>query len=156
MKNKKFKAERVSKTAVITLNGKIETVFPLFGAFEERKWAEGWDPTLIYPATENIEEGTTFKTKGFDYTEHEFIWRVSKYEADKFLIQYMVSTVNRYWTITIKCNSLIENKTSAEITYTYTGLNELGNRINEQSLEQMYAHNLKDWEEAINSFLNNE
>ncbi len=64
MDNAKFKSQKISKTASITLNGDIEKVFPLFGAFEERKWAEGWNPTLIYPETEIIEEGTTFITEG--------------------------------------------------------------------------------------------
>ena len=64
MNNTNFKSERVSKTATIVLNRNISTVFPLFGAFEERKWAKGWDPILIYPDTEIIEEGTTFKTEG--------------------------------------------------------------------------------------------
>jgi hypothetical protein len=156
MKNKKFIAERISKTALITLNGKIETVFPLFGAFEERKWAKDWDPILIYPSNETIEEGTTFKTNIHGHSESEFIWRVSKYDVDKYLIQYLVTTENRYWTITVKCSSLTENRTSAEITYTFIGLNELGNRINKQSLEHMYEHDLKDWEEAINLFLKND
>jgi hypothetical protein len=156
MNNKDFKAERISKTAVITLDGKVETVFPLFGAFEERKWAKDWDPILIYPSAEKIEEGTTFKTKGNGHNEAEFVWRVSKYKTDKYLIQYLVTTENRYWTITIECCPLTENRTSAEITYTFIGLNELGNRINKQSLEHMYEHDLKDWEEAINLFLKND
>lgn len=148
-----FKAKKFSKTAIITVDGIVETVFPLFGAFEERKWAQGWDPVLIYPETEIIEEGTTFKTKGHGHDESEFIWRVSKYEPEKFLIQYLVSTENRYWTITVKCNPITENKTSVEITYTYIGLNDIGNKINEYSLQKMYKNNLKDWEEEINSYL---
>ena len=155
MNNKDFKSEKISKTAVITLNGKIENVFPLFGAFEERKWAKDWNPVLIYPSNEIIEEGTTFKTECHGLGESEFIWRVPKFEAEKFLIQYLVSTENRYWTITIKCNPINENRTSAEITYTFISLNELGNKINEHSLEEMYANDLKDWENAINSYLSN-
>ena len=59
-----IKSQKISKTASIILNEKIEKVFSLFGAFEERKWAEGWNPVLIYPDSEIIEEGTTFKTEG--------------------------------------------------------------------------------------------
>lgn len=154
MKNTDFKSEKVSKTATIILSGNISTVFPLFGAFEERKWAKGWNPVLIYPETEKIEEGTTFKTEGHGHGEAEYTWRVSKYEPEKFLIQYLVGTENRYWTITIKCKTIKENKTSAEITYTYFGLNELGNKINELSLSTMYKNDLKDWEEEINNYLN--
>src|SRR6185295_10787659 len=112
-----FKAKKLTRTATITVQEKIESAFSLFGAFEERKWANGWNPTLIYPATETIEEGTTFRTEGHGQDEKEFLWRVSKYEVDKFMIQYLVSTENRYWTITVKCTPLSPNLTTAEITY---------------------------------------
>jgi hypothetical protein len=137
------------------LNEKIETAFPLFGPFEERKWATAWNPVLIYPATEIVKEGTTFKTLSRGHDEKEYLWRVSKYEAEKFLIQYLVSSENRYWTITIKCNPMTGNKTTTEITYTFIGLNELGNKINEQAIQHMYKNNLKDWEEEINYYLTN-
>ncbi|MBK7360406.1 MAG: hypothetical protein IPI96_14405 [Saprospiraceae bacterium] len=54
---------------------------------------------------EIIEEGTTFKTDGHGHGEKEFIWRVSKYDQENFLIQYLVSSENRYWTITINCET---------------------------------------------------
>jgi len=148
-----FVSERASKSAVIIINGEVEKIFPLFGAFEERKWAEGWNPELIYPSAEIIEEGTTFKTNAHGHGEAEFIWRVTKYEPAGFIIQYLVSTENRYWMITIKCSRAGVNKTSAEITYTYIGLNETGNKLNEHSLQRMFEHGLKDWEEAMNNYL---
>jgi len=153
MDNSEFKSEKVSKTATIILDENISTVFPLFGAFEEKKWAKGWNPVLIYPETEIIEEGTTFKTQGHGHGESEFIWRISKYEPEKYHIQYLVNTENRYWTITVKCDTMVKNKTSAEITYTFIGLNEKGNKINEHSLKSMYKNDLKDWEEEINNYL---
>jgi hypothetical protein len=153
LKDSKFISEKISQSAIINLNGSIEIVFPLFGAFEERKWAEGWNPTLIYPDKEVIAEGTTFSTEGYDQ-EPEYLWRVSKYYPEKYLIQYLVSTQNRYWTITVKCFLKNEILTEAEITYTFIGLNEIGNEINKKSLERMYKHNLKDWEEEINNYLN--
>jgi hypothetical protein len=152
---KKFISKKITKTAVILLNGNVEIVFPLFGAFEEKKWAEGWTPYLIYPLNEIIEEGTTFKTDGNGYDEPEFIWRVTKYEPEKFHIQYLVNTENRYWTITIKCKPHENEKTRAEVTYTYIGLNERGNQINRHSLAEMYKENLKDWEKEINDYLKN-
>lgn len=153
MNNQYFKSEKVSRTAKITTNGNIQKVFPLFGAFEERKWTEGWNPKLIYPSTEIIEEGTTFRTDGHGKEEIEFLWRISKYEPEEYLIQYLVSTENRYWTISIKCNSVSDIQTKATITFTYIGLNNLGNKINSQLLQKMYANNLIDWQEAINYYL---
>jgi len=155
MNNQYFKSEKVSRTATIITKGNIQKVFQLFGAFEERKWSEGWNPKLIYPLKEIIEEGTTFRTEGHGKEEKEYLWIVSKFEPEKYLIQYLVSTENRYWTITIKCNSVSAIQTEAIITYTFIGLNKLGNNINSQSLQKMYANNLIDWQEAINYYLDN-
>ena len=153
MNSGRFKSEKQSRTASIVLNTDIEKAYSLFGAFEERKWVKGWDPELIYPYTEIIEEGTTFKTKPGTGYEAEFLWRVTKYEPGAHLVQYLISTENRYWTVTVKCISLESSQTAATITYTYIGLNEKGNELNKQSLDSMYRENLKDWEIAINSYL---
>ena len=154
MKPETFKAERVTKTAQFVVNAEIDKAFPLFGAFEERKWEPIWNPELIYPETEIIEEGTTFKTEGRG-EEPEFLWRVTKFEEGKHLIQYLVSTENRYWTITVQCLSEMDNlaQTLVNVTYTYIGLNEAGNRLNKADLECMYSDNLSDWAESINSYL---
>lgn len=148
-----FKAEKVSRTATIELDAHISKVFPLFGAFEERKWADGWNPEIIYPSAEIIEEGTTFRTAGNEAEEKEFLWIVIKYEPKNYLIQYLVSTKNRFWTILIKCEQLTENLTTAIVTYTYTGLNRYGNDLNLRSLEKRYKENLTDWQQAINDYL---
>ncbi len=151
--NRNFIAERISKTASIMVNDKIEKVFPLFGAFEERKWAVDWRPRLIYPATEMMEEGTTFKTPPHLHQEGEYLWIVTKYDAPGFLIQYLVISPDRFWTIAIHCSRNADNSTKADITYTFTGLNNSGNQVNRHMIEAMYKNNLKDWEEAINYYL---
>jgi len=148
-----FKSEKVSQTDSIILNGNIKKVFPLFGAFEERKWADGWNPTLVYMATDTIEEGTTFKTASHGFGEPGYIWRINKYEPQRALIQYLVTCPNRYWTITVKCRQIAANKTLAKITYSFIGLNETGNHLDKHFLDKIYEHRLKDWEQAINSFL---
>lgn len=153
MSDSPFKAKKVTQTSTIICNGNIEKVFPLFGAFEERKWAKGWELSLLYPEEEKIDEGTTFKTDGND-EESEYLWRVVKYYPKDYLIQYLVSTENRYWTITVICSkSKKENETLATITYTFLGLNEKGNRLNLLHIERMYKRKLKDWEEEINKYL---
>lgn len=153
MNNTNFTAQKLMRSATITLPGKIENVFPLFGTFEERKWAHGWNPVLVYPQTEIIEEGTTFKTISHDPDEQEYIWRISKYQPDQHLIQYLVTTPNRWWTITIQCHVISAAETKAVITYSYIGLNATGNQLNAHAIESMYQYNLKDWEEAINYYL---
>ncbi len=153
MRTTTFVSERISKTASITINGNAATVFPLFGAYEEQKWAEGWDPVPVYPGDKKIEAGTTFITGGYDPHEAEFTWVVSRYEPEVHLIQYLVFTANRYWTITVECQSNTSDKTEATITYCYTGLTPVGNEMNRITLARMYQFNLQDWEKAINYFL---
>jgi len=153
LKDPGFVSERIEKTATILLNGKPAQVFPLFGAFEEKKWTEGWEPVLVYPSDENIEEGTTFLTNGHGHGENKFTWIVNRFDLRNFMIQYLVYSENRHWTITVACIAHLENKTEATITYQFTGHNTLGNEIDRRSLDKMYNSHLKDWEEAINQYL---
>ena len=83
-----------------------------------------------------MEEGLTFKTPGHAHNESEYIWIISKYQPENFLFQYLVSTPNRYWTITIQCSTISDAMTKAEITYTYTGLNNFGNEINKSCTDE--------------------
>lgn len=87
MEKGNFKSERVTKSVSFVVNSTIQKVFPLFGAFEERKWEPNWDPILVYPDKEIIEEGTTFKIEGHGHgSETEYLWIVTKYEEQSHLI----------------------------------------------------------------------
>ncbi len=146
-------SKRISKTAVITLNGTPERVFPLFGAIEEKKWAEGWDPEILYPESLQIEEHMIFKTPPHFHGEEPYLWAVSKYLPDNLFVEYTVSNSDRLWFITIQCTGNKDGTTGARITYTFTGLTESGNENNEAALKHMYHADLKDWEDAINYYL---
>ena len=146
-------SERISRTSTITLDGPAERVFPLFGAIEEKKWAEGFDPLVLYPPSEEIEAGMIFTTSASNSLEERYIWTVSQYEPEHHRVQYIVWTANRVWTITIRCHALPGSKTEATVTYTYTGLNALGNRLNAQAMETMYRDDLRNWRDQIDHFL---
>ncbi len=153
MGDKAFRAERLSKRAVLTLNGPIGKVFPLFGAIEEKKWADGWNPVVLYPTSEKLEEGMVFTTQAHGHGETAYAWIVSKYQPENHLIEYVVSTPNRYWVIAIQCVASSDTETKATVRYTFTGLTVLGNEINKVAVEKMYERNLEDWEVAINHYL---
>ena len=150
-----FTSQKISKTASFIVNSKIEQVFPLYGAFEERKWAPGWEPVLIFPGEEIIQEGTTFRTKiknSEETSEDSFLWIVTKYKPEDYLIQYLVSTTNRFWTITVSCEKIGDSKTKTTVTYAYTSLNEVGDSLNQRSLEKMFENDLRDWGQLINQY----
>jgi hypothetical protein len=153
MKDKHSRSERISRTATITLNSDIETVFPLFGAIEEKKWAEGWNPIPVYPRSEKLEAGMVFLTEGNNDGESEYVWIVATYQPERHRVEYIVSTANRIWVIAVECTALSAFGTEARVTYTFTGLNPRGNELNREHIERMFARNLADWEEAINYFL---
>lgn len=147
-----FKAERVQKSASFIVNASMEKAFPLFGPIREKDWAAGWEPQMIYSIDPLVEEHMVFQTKGTHNSEPEYTWALTQYKPSDFFIEYTVSTSNRIWFITVKCQPHGET-TNVTVTYSYTGLNELGNQLNKTAIEKMYEHNLKDWEEAINHYL---
>ena len=149
-----FKSERTSKTASFIIEENIKTVFPLFGAFEERKWEKSWNPQLIYPQTEVIEVGTTFFIEGKGEEKH-MLWRVIQFDPLDHFIQYFVSTENRDWTILVRCEESDDgNSTKVAVTYTFIGLNAKGNQLNKEHIERMYQNELQDWKQAIDTYLN--
>lgn len=153
MKAETFASERISRSAEMVLLGPIETVFPLFGPLEEKKWEDGWNPNILFPPSGEVEEGMVFTTGGAAGGEGRNTWIVSKYLPGDHRIEYTVSTGHRIWVIAVKCAPLSEGSTKAEVRYTFTGLNPEGNTLNRAALDRMYKNNLKDWEEAINHYL---
>ena len=147
-----FSSKRVSKSVTIYLNDGVENVFPLLGAFEEKKWVKGWTPKPIYPDRETIEEGSSFFTPGFKKYDPDFIWVVTKYEPENYVIQYLVLGENGYWTKTIQCTNHTGNQTSAVITFSFTSLNASGNKAIHVLADQ-FEKNLKKWENQLNTYL---
>ena len=147
-----FSAERLTRTAEIDLNAPIAEVFPLFNPVEEPKWAPHFQPRFIYPPDRTVQQGMTFKTHGHG-DEADLVWRINEYDPVAHHIQYLVYGANRYWTITIDCREVERGKTSARVTYDFLPLEEAGVAVSKASLDAMFANDLTDWEQAINSYL---
>jgi hypothetical protein len=152
-----FTSKRITRTSLITLKAPIAKIFPLFNPVREKEWAAGWEPQFLVELTQaqDVEEHMVFRTPSVHgHDEIDYIWTISKYMPDQALIEYTVFTAERLWWITIQCrDDRVNRTTNAEITYTFTGLTDKGNAINEKALQVMFAHDLKDWEKAINHYL---
>lgn len=157
MESSPFTSKRISKTSSITLQAPLTKVFPLFNPVMEKEWAAGWEPYFFADAIQeqDVTEHLVFKTQSpHGHNETDYIWTISKYLPESGFIEYTIFTSERLWWISIQCHENMPNQTTnAEITYTFTGLTEKGNAINEIALQRMYAHDLKDWEKAINHYL---
>ena len=146
-----FQAERIERTASFVVNAPVEKSFPLFGPIREKEWAAGWEPSVLLSKDLLIEEHMIFQTNGHE-GEGKYTWAVTTYQPERHLIEYTVFTSDRIWFIRVACEAAGE-KTNVTVRYTYTGLTKEGNRKNKLAIEKMYAHNLKDWEVAINHYL---
>jgi hypothetical protein len=146
-----FKGQRLHRSASILIEAPVDKAFPLFGPVREKEWATGWEPEIIFTNDAWVEEHMIFQTKGQE-TGEKYIWAVTTYQPEKYLIEYTVLTNERIWFIRVACASQ-GDKTSATISYTYTGLTDEGNRKNKLAIEKMFNNDLSDWEEAINYYL---
>lgn len=147
-----FKAERISKTATFKVIGNVQDVFPLFGPLLEKEWAEGWDPEIIFSSTGMVDRHMVFRTKAHDAREKSFTWVVSHFEPHNYFIEYTVFSHLRIWFIAVRCEQL-PDATRTTVTYTYTGTTDEGNDLNRKALEEMFARDLTDWQEALNHYL---
>jgi hypothetical protein len=145
--------KRISQSATITLHAPPEKVFPLFGAIEEKKWADGWDPEILYSRSGGMEKHMIFRTTPAFPGEAGYLWIVSACDPETTTVEYLVSTDHRLWTISVVCREHHSGGTEATVTYTYTGFSDAGNKRNEDAMKLMFAHNLRDWEDAINYYL---
>jgi hypothetical protein len=153
--SKMVKLRKISKTSRIHLQGNFDQVFPLFGPLREKEWAHGWEPQILLSEEENIEEHMVFQTPAhLEGETGHYIWAVSKYDPEQGLIEYTVFAESRLWWITIRCREAPDGEScEAMITYTFVGLDPRGEERNAKALSQMYRHELKDWEHAINHYL---
>ncbi len=148
-----FKSERTIKTASITLNGNIKNVFPLFSPELEKKWAPEWEYDPIYIDRQRPSEHDVFSKPSHVMGEGTVIWIISRLDSVNYIIEYTLVSDLRIGIIHIECKKLSKDKTTATVTYNFTGLSPEGNRLCTHLLEKIYSKNLKDWEDAINDYL---
>ena len=148
-----FKARHIRKQATITVNGTLETVWPLFDPLNEGKWAAAWQPEILHPTDGTVKEGMVVRTPdghGKRGTNSSLIWMVTRYDTENHRITYTVSNPERIFTVDVQCSKHDESHTDASITYNFVGLTDLGNTTIERSAKHM---DLMSWQKLINHYL---
>lgn len=146
-----FQPVRISRSAIILLNARIDVVYPLFGVIREKDWAFGWNPEVLFSASGEMELHMMFRTPSH-FHEEFFNWTVTQYRPDEHLVEYFITAEQRSWFVTVVCKS-VEEKTQASVTYQYTGFTRTGHERNELAMANMFASDLSDWADAINYYL---
>ncbi len=146
-----FQPQAASRSAHITLDAPIEKVFPLFGPVEEKKWAEGWEPEVLYPQDGQPIEGMVFRVSAHGGPS---LWTIAHLDLDKHAIQYVVMTPGtRVVTIKVACRAAGDGKTEAEVTYRAVALSPAGAGYLQRLSEEHYTREMQDWEHSINYYL---
>ncbi len=147
-----FTASHVSRSHTIHLDAPPRQVFPLFEPIGEKAWAEGWEPTLLFPADGAAQPGAVFTTRHPD--ESETIWMITGYDPARFHLGYLrVTPGSRVGKIDIACQEAPGGTTRASVIYTFTALSEQGNAFIARFTQAHYQEMMAAWEQAINSYL---
>jgi len=141
------------RTRVIKLEGEVEQVFALFGPRQERDWAEGWDPNIVWPTDGTLQERMVFLRSPHG-DRPETMWVVSRYDERQAVIEYTVFAPESVRWILIRCRAADDGQaTEAKIAYTFVGTSESACQHNTRRLDALFRHDLRDWETAINHYL---
>jgi hypothetical protein len=132
-----------------TVDAPFEQVVPLFGAHEERKWADGWDPKFIYPNPARDQQGEVFRV---DHGHHSSVWINTALDLTAGHIQYAHVLNDAMATlIDIHATRQGADKTHVTVSYERTALIP---EANEHVLHMTKGDDGagKEWGDAINAY----
>lgn len=145
----------VSHTAAFTINQPAETLFPLFSPEGERLWVPGWQYENLMGTTQ-LHEDYLFLTKSHDHGATEAIWIVKNYDPDACRVSfYKIEPEEKVGIIVVTCGALDSKKTRVEVSYTYMGLSDRGNRFTEGFTESVYEEFIGEWKMLLEAYFQN-
>ncbi len=132
--------------------GTVDEVFPLLCPVREKDWIDGWEYEMVYSTSGLIEEGCVFTTP--HHGSSKTTWYVNRHDKENHFVEFVRFTPNETVVrIRIKLNELPGNKTAANISYQYTGLNQQANDSIENNMREDFLNSMRYWEKAINHYL---
>jgi len=145
--------QHISQTTSIVVNATPDETLPLFTAVGETLWIAGWNPTYVYPESGEPSTGMIWTTANHDQTDS--VWVTVNYDTTTQTASYIKWTPNKHVTrVDIQCQLAPNNKTSVQVTYTLTALNEHGYEdIRKMSNKAEFDGWIKSWENEINHYL---
>ncbi|MDR3749329.1 MAG: hypothetical protein P4M04_14485 [Acidobacteriota bacterium] len=131
------------------VNAPFEQVVPLFGAHEERKWAEHWDPQFIYPNPARDQQGGVFKV---EHGQRSSVWINTALDLTAGHVQYAY-VLNDAMTTLIDIHATRQgvDKTSVTVSYERTALiPEANGHVQHMTKRDEGAG--KEWGDALNAY----
>ena len=146
-----FTPVRLSRSYIQHLVAPPAEIFPLLGPAGERKWAKGWNPRFLYPATAPDEEGSVFATP---HETGETYWVLSRFDRAALKVQYVqFRPGERITVIQVALAPDGARGTAAEVRYTWTVLAPSSLPFLEAHRGHAFDDAMADWESQINACL---
>ncbi len=146
-----FVARRVTQTRHQTYAAPPAVVFPLHGFREEKLWAVGWEPEMIFPADGSPSEGAVFL---IHRSGAEEVWVLTRWDTLARRAVYVHVTAGREVTeIRISVSGREQGPSHVEVAYTWTALSEAGNAFIEKQTEASFHAWMSEWEEEMAHYL---
>ena len=150
-KHNSFKAKRVSRSYIQTINAAPDKVHSLICPVKEAEWLDGWDYDLIFSNSGFAEKGCVFtSTSAGEHT----IWLITKRDDAAFQTVFVrITPESRVAEVTVRIEEGGEKASRVHINYTITALTEAGNRFIESFTEDNFIKDMKFWEATMNHYL---
>ena len=147
-----FKAKRVTRNYIQTINAEPARVHALICPVKEAEWLDGWDYDLIFSNSGVAEPGCVFisRSKG----EKDTIWLITKRDDQACRTEFArITPESRVAHLTIRIEDGGNHTSRVDITYTITALTEAGNNFIENFTEENFVKDMKFWEATMNHYL---
>ena len=131
------------------VQGRWDTVAPLFGALGERSWAPDWAPRILWPAEARDCEGMVFVTR---HGQAAAVWINTRLDLQAGRFQYVYVIPDTLATLISVQLGRRADGTSVAVEYQRTALCEHANA----QVQQMADHDAAagpEWEAQINTYL---
>ena len=129
---------------------RYDQVFPLFGGWEEKKWAAGWEPQVVFPTPPSDQQGMVFTVA---HGGMKSVWTNTAFDAEGGHVQYVYVIPDALVTlIDIHLTKTRGNETQVSVVYERTALSAEAND-HVTHLAKGDAKSGPEWEQMMNGYL---
>ncbi|MDF2631901.1 MAG: hypothetical protein K0Q85_497 [Caproiciproducens sp.] len=146
-----FKGKRIIKRHSMVIGAAVDIVHPLLCPEREKDWIDGWSYEMIYSQSGFAEHGCVWKTNFPE--EGEAIWIMVRNNPPReaAYIKYVPGVM--IGELAFMLQNTESKGTTIDVTYTFTGLTEQGNKLIDTILSESLEQKLLGLERALDYYL---
>jgi hypothetical protein len=147
-----FKAKRVSRSFIQTINATPAKVHSLICPVKEAEWLDGWDYDLIFSHSGLAEKGCVFTSRSAG--EKDTIWLITQRDdAACETVFARITPESRVAEVIVRIEDGGMQTSRVHINYTITAIAGEGNRFIENFTEDNFIKDMRFWEATMNHYL---